>query len=400
VVLPQRADLAISGLNGGAITAGQNGVYSIPVTFTVTNAGGSAAKATWYDYGYLSSNGALENTDAILGGRRTQSVDLAPAATVAASAVFTTTATTAPGNYTLFVKTDGNATPTSTGALVEGSETNNVVPLAITLPPRADLAISAVSIGAIWVAQSGAYNIPVSFTVSNLGGSAAKATWYDYGYLSVDATLQNADQTLGARHARTADLAPGASYAATATFTSTTATTPGNYTLFVKADGNATATSAGAVVEGSESNNTQSVGVVLPTRPDLRVSTASIGTISTRTGGGYNIPVTFTVQNAGGSAAKASWYDRAYLSTDATLQGTDQILGGNNQRTTDLATGATYSVTKTFTTSSTTAPGSYSLIVKADGGASASGQHSPTGTSYVLESDDTNNVRVLAIVLP
>jgi hypothetical protein len=134
-------------------------------------------------------------------------------------------------------------------------------------------------------------------------------------------------------------------------------------------------------------------------KPDLTVTNLSVGTITSRTGGGYNLPVTFQVNNVGGGAAKASWYDRGYLSVDATFNDADQILGANNFRTTDLAAGGSYTVSLTFTTSASTTAGSYTLFVKADGG-NGSGQYAPTGSNYVGEADETNNVASIAVVLP
>jgi hypothetical protein len=69
---------------------------------------------------------------------------------------------------------------------------------------------------------------------------------------------------------RNAALAAGASYTVTTTYTSTAATAPGSYMLFIKADGRGTAvgfgtnTDTGAVTEGNETNNVASVPIVLP----------------------------------------------------------------------------------------------------------------------------------------
>ena len=49
--------------------------------------------------------------------------------------------------------------------------------------------------------------------------------------------LDNSDQALSGYHTQAAALAAGASYTVNGTFTTTPATAPGTYTLFVKADG-------------------------------------------------------------------------------------------------------------------------------------------------------------------
>src|SRR5262249_50724201 len=160
---------------------------------------------------------------------------------------------------------------------------------------------------AITVNQSGAYVFPVTFTVNNIGGAAAQASgqapWNDVAYLSSDGTLDNADVVVG-YVSRLTPLAAGGSY--TVSFTAITATTtgPGNYTLFVKADGRGSGawgggqpTDNGFVAEPNESNNTQSLAITLPTKPDLTVSNASFGAITVKQNGAYMFPVTFTVNN-------------------------------------------------------------------------------------------------------
>src|SRR5439155_925587 len=154
-----------------------------------------------------------------------------------------TATTTAPGTYTLFVKADGRwtggggGTNTDNGRLVEANEANNTQALTLTLPVKPDLTVSNASIGVITVNQNGVYNIPVTFTVTNVGGVTAPPSWYDEGYLSVDGVLDNADLALSGYVNHTVALAPGASYTTTTTFGTATTTAPGTYTLFVKADG-------------------------------------------------------------------------------------------------------------------------------------------------------------------
>jgi hypothetical protein len=163
-----------------------------------------------------------------------------------------------------------------------------------------------------------------------------------------------------------------------------------------------TPTDTGFLVEANETNNTQALSITLLVKPDLTVSNLTVGKIVKNGNGSYNIPVTFQVNNVGGSAAYANsswvWWDRGYLSTDAVLNDTDPLLTGNNMRTTSLAAGANYSVSLTFTTSTTTAPGNYSLIVKADGG-SGTGQYAPTGPNVIAEADETNNTASVTVVL-
>jgi hypothetical protein len=56
-------------------------------------------------------------------------------------------------------------------------------------------------------------------------------------------------------------------------------------------------------------------------------------------------------------------------------------------------------VSLTFTTSATTVPGTYSLIVKTDGGG-GTGQYAPTGPNVIAEANETNNTVSVTVVLP
>jgi uncharacterized membrane protein len=411
ITLPVKPDLTVSNASFGAITVNQSGAYVFPVSFTVTNNGGATAQPYWYDVAYLSTDGTLDNTDLVLSGYTAHTVALAAGASYMASLTVSTATTTTPGNYTLFLKTDGRGagvmggTPTDTGRLVEANEGNNTQALSITLPVKPDLTVSNGSVGAITVNQNGSYSFPVSFTVTNNGGSTAQQYWYDVAYLSTDGTLDNSDLVLSGYTAHQVSLAAGASYTVTLTASTLTTTGPGTYTLFVKTDGRGagvmggTITDGGFVVEANETNNTQALAITLPVKPDLTVSNLTVGTIVKNGNGSYSISVSLQVNNIGGSTAVAGWYDRGYLSADAVLNDTDQVLSGNNYRSTSLAAGSSYTVNLTFTTSTTTVGGSYYLIVKADGGA-GTGQYSPTGANYVIEANEANNVASATIVLP
>jgi hypothetical protein len=271
--------------------------------------------------------------------------------------------------------------------------------------------VSNLAVGAISVNQNGSYNIPVTFQVNNVGGSSAFANnslvWWDRGYLSIDAVLNDTDPLLAGNNIRTTSLAAGANYPVSLTFTTSTTTAPGNYSLIVKTDGGGgtgqyAPTGPNNIAEADETNNTQALAITLPVKPDLTVSNLVVGTIVKNANGSYSIPVAFQVNNVGGSAAYANsswvWWDRGYLSTDAVLNDTDPLLAGNNMRTISLAAGANYPVSLTFTTSATTVPGNYSLIVKTDGGG-GTGQYAPTGPNVIAEANETNNTALVTVVL-
>ena len=412
--LPANAqpDLTISNVSVGTLAGNANGSYGIPVTYTVTNAGQAPTAVNFYTLTYLSNDGSLDTADLNLTGSNLRNTPLAAGASFTATTTYSSATTTVPGAYTLFIKADGRGsainagTNIDSGTVPESNEANNTQSLALTLPAKVDLVLSNPSVGVVSVSQAGAYSVPVTYTVTNTGGVGAAPNWFDLAYLSTNTTLENSDVNLSGYLLRNTVLAAGASYTVTTTFTSTTGTSPGNYTLFIKTDGRSasygagTSTDAGALVEGNEANNVQALTLTLPAKPDLVVSNVSVGSISVSQTGAYNVPVTFTVTNAGGVSAPPSWFDLAYLSTDTALDNADQNFSGYSLRNTALATGASYTVTKTYSTTAATVPGAYTLFVKSDGRGTAIGSGSNTDSGYVAEGTEANNQQALGITLP
>lgn len=276
-----------------------------------------------------------------------------------------------------------------------------------------DLAISGTTLGSTTVKNSdGSYTFPMTYTVTNNSMVTAPGGWYDLAYLSVDGTLDTADQLLKGANGysefwRGTSLAPGESYTVLHNYISTITTVAGNYTLLVKADGRSpyiggggTVTDNGNVIESNETNNIAAIAVTLP-RPDLVVSKVTSGRPKLNSGI-YSIPVTFTVTNQGTETAPAGWYDVAYLSADGTLDVRSRLdaekktLSCYNYRSTSLASGAAYTVTMSCTANYATVAGSYIVFVHADG-------RNVTYLSdpgYVNESDETNNMTTVAVTLP
>ena len=264
VVLPPYPDLAISNASVGTITENQNGSFNIPVSFKVTNIGVTTALPSWIDYGYLSSNGLLDASSIALTGVL-RSTSLAGAANYTLNPTYLTTGIS-PGSYTLFLKADGHAGALAgdNGVVAETSEANNVASFSIVLPTYPDLAISNPVVGTI-TANGSNYNIPVTYTVTNVGATASQPNWLDYGYLSRNGVLDASSTPLGLTF-RGAALAASGSYNVTQTYV-TSGFTAGTYTLFLKTDGQGTGAimSNGFVVEASESNNvTTGISVTLP----------------------------------------------------------------------------------------------------------------------------------------
>ena len=133
-------------------------------------------------------------------------------------------------------------------------------------------------------------------------------------------------------------------------------------------------------------------------RPDLAASALTIGTIVANSNGSWSIPVSFVVTNVGSATAQPIWYDVGYLSADAVLDGNDQSPSHFGQRSAALAPGASYTVTSTFVTSTTTVPGSYTFIVKTDGHNGLTGG-TITDNGGLVEVGKANNKVSAAITL-
>jgi YD repeat-containing protein len=392
-------DFAISNLSAGF--ASFNGsVFTIPLSFQLSNVG--TLDYTYVNaYPYLSANGVLDSTDAVL-------MTLGSCCmTAGASYTFNQSVNTSasPGAYTLFVKANGTQSGgfySPTMPIPEANVANNVQSVSVVLPNGpADLTVSNLVAGQIMARQDGVYYyIPVTFQVNNIGAGAAPATWYDYAYLSTDAVLQDTDQVLFFGMGHYTDLAPGTNYTVSTTYLNSLAIAPGNYTLIVKADGGSAGsgqfspTGANFVFEANENNNTQSLPITIPTLPDLTVSNLAVQSITGNYVEGYYIAVTFQVNNIGASAAEASWYDSGFFSTGAVLQDSDLHLDSDVLHEVNLASGASYQVSVTYFVSSAT-PGTYNLFVKTDNGWGPA-----SGPGWVTEVNEANNTQSVTVVLP
>ena len=370
------ADLKVSNVVLGSPTANQNGTWTIPVSYTVTNAGASTiANPSWYDMGYLSSNGVLDNSSQGSFYLNRQATPLAPGASYSINSTFTTNNVTPGGTYTFFVKADGHddytgGLNTDNGALPDANKANNVA--SVTVKLDADLKVSNVVLGSPTANSNGTWTIPVSYTVTNAGLSAiANPAWYDMGYLSSNGVLDNASQGNGYLNRQATPLAPGASYSINSGFTTNNLTPAGTYTFYVKADGHddytgGTSTDNGALPDANKANNVVSVAVKLDA--DLKVSNVVLGSPTANSNGTWSFAVSYTVTNTGlTTIANPVWYDMGYLSSNGVLDNASQGNGYLNRQATPLAPGASYSINSGFTTNNVTPAGTYTFFVKADG---------------------------------
>lgn len=190
-------------------------------------------------------------------------------------------------------------------------------------------------------------------------------------YRSVDSVLDSTDVPFESAQAVPA-LSPGVSSTASVSVAIPASLSIGQHYMIAKADGD------NVVAESSEGNNTQARFFYVG--PDLIVSSLTGPTMSAA---GATISVTDTVKNEGaGSSGESA--TRFYLSTNATIEPNDTLLG-SARAVPALAAGASSSGQTLLTIPSTTASGSYFVIAKAD------------GDEAVVETQETNNASVRAI---
>lgn len=349
-------DLIVSSLTApSAAGAGS----AIVVSDTVTNSGGASVPPSVTRF-YVSTKSLLDTSATLLPGGRAVP-DLAAGASSSGSTTIVIPPTLATGGYYVIAQADGDET------VPETRETNNTASRYIAI--GGDLIVSALAVPA--AAGSGSA-ILVSDTTTNRGAGSAMASTTRF-YLSSNASLDASDTLLPGGRA-VPSLVAGASSTGSTTVTIPSTVAVGSYYVFAKADANA------AVLETNEDNNTalrsMSVG------GDLVVSAL---TVPAKGGAGLSIVVSDTTTNKGASDVAAS-VTRFYLSTNASLDVTDTLLGGS-RAVPALAAFASSSGSTTVTLPSPLPVGSYYVISKAD------------ADNAVGESQEANNTMTRSVAV-
>lgn len=334
----------------------------LAIGHTVAN-GGTAAAGGFTVRFYLSTDTLLDAGDLLLGSRTL--TRLAAGASDTMVSTVTLPATVAVGTYRVLVVAD------ALGEVTEINETNNTgmsAALAVTsfLPDLTPTALTVPAAG-----QTGR-PLLITSTVTNLGPAPAGASTVRF-YLSSDATFDAGDVLLGAR--AVGPLAVGAlSTAVTSVTIPANTSAPASYRVIAVAD------ALGQVAETDETNNTlASTGAVAVGlyRPDLTITALTMPATGAT---GRPLMLTSTVRNVGPAPA-GPFTVRFYLSSDATLDGGDVLLGARMLG--GLGAGATSTAVTSLTIpADTSAPSPYRIIAVAD----ALGQQ--------VEADEGNNTFV------
>ena len=339
-----------------AVTAAQaNEAGPTDARFTVSRTGDTSAPVTVQ---YTVAGTALAGTDyvalpgavTIEAGSATAIVGVTPIDDGAfesnESVILTLTADTAA--YSLGSPTTGTATIVSDD-----------------LPP--DLVVSSMTAPSTAGAD---VDILVTDTTKNQGTGSSLPSNTGF-YLSANLSLDGTDVWLASRPV--ASLGPGVTNQLSTTLHIPSSTGVGLYYVLAKADWE------GAVTENVETNNVRASGVI-KIGPDLIVSTVTAPATAVA-GGTFDVSDTTTNQGAGSSATSTT---RFYLSANATLDGSDQLIGSRSVPL--LAPGASASFTAPVTVPAATAGGTYYVIAQAD------------GASAVPETAETNNTKFSAAI--
>ncbi len=418
------ADLVVSNVT---IPPSQFSGESSNVTWTVTNNGGDVYAGTkqWTDYIYVSPDPTF------IPGRATLAATMvhSNASNLLHGQSYTaTTSITLPegisGQRYVYIFTDRNAQNSGdpndnvplgsfpdwplifNNRVWETNKANNGGSAAFNVIYReADLQISNLTVSS--PINSG-QNVMVTYTVTNAGTRATRVPiWFDGIYLSQDHTLDVYDQLIGqSKHVGV--LNPGDSYTVTAT-----ATLPDNisgpFNVIVYTDspygvaplfttyfpypstvGNPhialTSDPQGMVHEFANEDNNIAVAPLTVNAvplPDLQVTSVT-GPQQILVGQGFT--VNYTVTNTGPGdvpAPQGTWYDSIYLSADKYLDVNSDIHLGDFVRRGGLASGASYSVSQSYSLPRGIT-GAYYIFVLTD-------IPTPLPQGTVIESNETNN---------
>ena len=213
-------------------------------------------------------------------------------------------------------------------------------------------------------------DILVTDTTKNQGTGSSLPSHTGF-YLSANLSLDGTDVWLASRPV--ASLGFGVTNQLSTTLHIPPSTGVGLYYVLAKADWE------GAVTENVETNNVRASGVI-KIGPDSIVSTVTAPATAVA-GGTFDISDTTTNQGAGSSATSTT---RFYLSANATLDASDQLIG--SRPVSLLAPGASASFTSPVTVPATAAGGTYYVIAQAD------------GASAVPETTETNNTKFSAAI--
>ena len=369
-VPPPQADLRVTSITGpSSVALYATGAYTY--TLNVRNHGTAGTGSTvWYHSLAMSSDAVFSANDPrVYGGSGPG--PLAPFGQLGdagmTSVYFLPPATAVPGTVYLVANLD------TTNTIAESNETNNTgASAAITLTANGDMRVDSLA-GPASIAPGATTTIPVF--VKNYGTDPARPAKVKV-YLSTDNTLSAGDSLIGWLM-DTPLMTAGTVRTENVSVTVAAGQAVGNYYLIAKVDADST------VYESNEGNNTTvrtgQVSIAVPSLPDLIVNVVIQQRDSAFYPNSY-LWIKGTARNIGTATAASGWVGRLYLSTDATLDGADELVGSITFGS--LAPNTNVSIATTATVP-VNAWGNYYLlyVVDASGVISESNEGNNTGIS-------------------
>lgn len=345
-------DLVVSAFTAPAtVLPGQ----SVTISVTTRNQGAGFADPTTTRF-YMSTNTTVDANDTLLPEVHAVPA-LAPAAVSAVSMSVTLPPSLQPGAYYLVAKADAG------DVVTEKSETNNSTARAMSSGP--DLIMTALDMPA--VVAPGA-TLTASYTIQNKGNTGAALSVLEL-FWSANTSLEAADAFLA--RIDVAPLAPTGTASGQLSFVAPADAALGTYYVIARAD------SSNVVTESSETNNTMRATVRVG--GDLVVSDLSA---PASVGAGASFVMIDTTKNSGSVGVDQSG-TQFYLSPDAVLSASDQLLGG--RAVPALAAGGTSTASTTLAVPGGTASGLYYLFAKAD------------AANGVAETQESNNTAIRSV---
>ncbi|MBI4862531.1 MAG: proprotein convertase P-domain-containing protein, partial [Candidatus Riflebacteria bacterium] len=318
---------------------------------SVRNTGQATATPAFVTRFYLSSDSTITPSDREVGWASTPS--LAPSASIVLSNTGTIPTNVPVGIYWAGAITNATGTVTeSSTANNTGVSTSSIAVSAYTSTP--DLAVSGVIVPSVVSIGS---NIPVTATLSNVGGQDVAMVFTNRFYLSIDSAITPSDIFLG--DLQESQVTSGQIKLLRGAFAIPGGLTPGSYYVGVIADVD------GRVTDPNRANNVAvsagPVAVGAGPYPDLH----PIGTVidaPVRAGG--TIQVGEKIHNVGTRQASATWYTRWYLTRTTTIQPTDVVLATYAHGT--LQPGSVTDKARTLFVPQSVTPGLYRLALWVD----------------------------------
>ncbi|HYU77704.1 MAG TPA: CARDB domain-containing protein, partial [Vicinamibacterales bacterium] len=342
-------DLLVTSMNVPSTAAAG---ASVTISDTTKNQESASSEPSETGF-YLSINTQFDAGDLFLGSRAVSA--LAAGAVESRSTPMQIPQGTAAGIYYVLAKADWN------NLILETQESNNTrASGSISIGP--DLMVAAVS--APSTAAAGG-TITVGDTTKNNGAELAPTSVTAF-YLSANSTWESSDIRLGSHPVDS--LSGGASQTASTALTIPASTTSGVYYVVARAD------DGGSVAETRETNNLSATSQ-LRIGVDL-VLTAVSGPATAAAGA--SIAIADTTTNQGGAPAAPST-TAFYLSLDAAFSASDVRLG--TRPVPSIASGQADTGSTILTLPSSTAPGIYYVVARADDG------------GVITEASETNNTK-------